>query len=476
MAFGYITLLVAFLLSAVAAYYSVLGLTAIFSAAFWPIVLMGSSLEVAKIITAMWLHKNWHRCSILYKFYLLPSLFFLMLLTSMGTFGFLSRAHSDQGQVTAGAQEQLSIFDERIKTEKENADAARRALTQLDQAVEQIIARSTTEESAVRASNLRRTQQRERQQLQRDIANAQSNIIKLNQERAPYAAAYRKIEAEVGPVKYVAALIYGDNPSSDLLERAVRWVIILIVLVFDPLAVVLVLAGIKQLYWAKTDTIESIESIESNNTVNNNQEIITANIDISEEMPSNNAVVSSTHLDQFNLNSYPYLFKNTTHRVPNSIGTKPPVATPVVNKSVETASEENAEDNSYKKISDDYFEIKDKMLHRRVVKELYPKIYKIIEDAENQDLPSIKASFGTVFPKKPERGEMFLQVSTLPSKLYKFNGNGWIQVDKNLADSYTYNTEYLQYLVDQMGKGILTPDDLTVREQEQVAEYLKNGR
>jgi hypothetical protein len=116
------------------------------------------------------------------------------------------------------------------------------------------------------------------------------------------------------------------------------------------------------------------------------------------------------------------------------------------------------------------------MLHRRVVKELYPTIYRQIEEQENSEPTSVKASFGTIFPKKPERGELFLQVSTLPSKLYKFNGTGWIVVDKNIADSYTYNTEYLKYLVDQMSKGILSPDDLTSREQEQVAEFLKNVR
>jgi hypothetical protein len=393
----------------------------------------------------------------------------------MGTFGFLSRAHSDQGQTTGAAQEQLSIIDERIKTERENIDAARRALTQLDQAVEQIIARSTTEESAVRASNLRRAQQRERQQLQRDITYAQSNITKLNQERAPLAATYRKIEAEVGPIKYVAALVYGDNPSNDLLERAVRWVIILIVLVFDPLAVVLVLAGIRQIKWAKDDLV-SLPVEEKQLPLPQpeyNISVISANIE-------SNVSTSITNVedvaDQFDISKHPYLFTKTQHKVPTSQVNLSKETVDTVINTVPIPTSIVADDLEYKKISEDYFEIKDKMLHRRVVKELYPKIYEIIEDKENQDPPSIKASFGTVFPKKPERGEMFLQVSTLPSKLYKFNGNGWIQVDKNLTDSYTYNTEYLQYLIDQMGKGILSPDDLTVREQEQVTEYLKNGR
>ena len=81
--------------------------------------------------------------------------------------------------------------------------------------------------------------------------SAQKEIAKLNEERAPIAAENRKVEAEVGPIKYVAALIYGDNPDSNLLERAVRWVIILLVIVFDPLAIALVLAANSSKEWDK---------------------------------------------------------------------------------------------------------------------------------------------------------------------------------------------------------------------------------
>lgn len=488
MLFGYITLFVAFLLSTVAAYYSILGLTAIFASAFWPIVIMGSALEVAKVVTAIWLHRNWHRCGLLYKTYLVPSLLFLMLLTSMGTFGFLSRAHSDQSQVTGTAQDQLAVIDERIKTERENIDAAKRALIQMDQTVDQTIARSSSEEGATRAATLRRSQQRERQQLQRDIAYAQSNIAKLNEERAPIAAQYRKIEAEVGPIKYVAALIYGDNPSTDLLERSVRWVIILIVLVFDPLAVVLVLAGIRQLRWAKEDTamaepstIIPTATVESNIIKFESAEANTTVV-VNDKLSNTEPIAQTLEEDSFDITKYPYLFTQSNHQVPGSTGITPlvfsqevqPQAILVIPEPAPT--ELVADDLDYKQVSDDYFEIKGKMLHRRVVKELYPTIYRQIEEQENSEPTSVKASFGTIFPKKPERGELFLQVSTLPSKLYKFNGTGWIVVDKNIADSYTYNTEYLKYLVDQMSKGILSPDDLTSREQEQVAEFLKNVR
>jgi hypothetical protein len=113
------------------------------------------------------------------------------------------------------------------------------------------MSRTTDERGATRSANLRRSKQKERDQLQADIAKAQVSITRLNEERAPLAAELRKVEAEVGPIRYIAALVYGDNPDANILERAVRWVIILIVVVFDPLALCLILAGNRELAWAR---------------------------------------------------------------------------------------------------------------------------------------------------------------------------------------------------------------------------------
>jgi len=139
MIFGYITLFVAFFLSAVAAYYSVLGLVAIFSAAAIPVIIMGGALETGKVVAAMWLHRNWHRAPWTYKAYLLPSLLALMLLTSMGTFGYLSKAHSDQSLVSGDVTSKIALYDEKIRISRENIDANRAALKQLDAAVDQIM-------------------------------------------------------------------------------------------------------------------------------------------------------------------------------------------------------------------------------------------------------------------------------------------------------------------------------------------------
>jgi hypothetical protein len=249
--FGIITLATALIISISAAYYSILGLTAIFAAAFWPIVILGSSLEVGKIISTLWLHKYWERAELQYKMYLCSAVAILMLLTSMGVFGFLSKAHSDQSLVSGDVIAKISIYDEKIKQARDNIDMARKALVQMDTAVDQTMSRSSTEQGADKAAQLRRSQGTERNRLLKEIDTEQKKIQTINQERAPIAAEVRKVEAEVGPIKYIAALIYGDNPEANLLDKAVRWVIILIVIVFDPLALTLLLAATKSIEWER---------------------------------------------------------------------------------------------------------------------------------------------------------------------------------------------------------------------------------
>ena len=238
-------------ISAVAVWYSVAGLVAIFAAAAIPIMIMGIVLELGKLVATVWLKMNWSIAPKLIRTYLIVAITILMLITSMGIFGFLSKAHLDQAVPTGDVVDQVSLLDEKIKTQRENIDAARKALKQMDESVDQVMARSTDEKGADKAASLRRNQQRERNQLQNDIAKAQNSIAKLNEERAPVAKDLRKIEAEVGPIKYIAALLYGDDPDQNILEKAVRWVIIIIVVVFDPLAVILLLASQYSFQWSR---------------------------------------------------------------------------------------------------------------------------------------------------------------------------------------------------------------------------------
>ena len=482
MIFGYITLVIAFILSAVAAYYSVLGLTAIFAAAALPVIIMGGALETGKVISAMWLHKNWQRSPWLYKAYLVPSVLFLMLLTSMGTFGFLSKAHLDQAVPSGDVQAQVTLIDERIANHKETIETAKKTIRQLSDSVDQTVSRTTDANGIDRAAQLRKGQTKERNQLQNEIQTAQSAIVKLQEQRAPIAASVRKIEAEVGPIKYIAALIYGNSVDADILEKSVRWVIILIVAVFDPLAIVLILAGTKQLDWARADAKLALVHEPDPLPV---QPII-EDIPISIKEPVIEAIQENS-VEHFDFDKHPYLFfadKGFPNQLPEP-QSKPDWPT-------EWQEEPEIEEITIEEVVPEVIieptvepEPEHTVVH--VIREAYnfragedphhvakiPIATVILADNDDISVSPSKAEFGIQFPDNPNKGDMFLKVDTLPSTLYKFNGNKWIMVDKALTDNYIYNDEYIRHLVKQIELGTVSPDELSITEQEQIAEFLK---
>ena len=239
---AWLALLSGISLSIVAEYYSILGLTAIFAAAVIPVVIMGIVLGIGKVSATLWLKQNWKDAPWSIRIYLSTAIVVLMIVTSMGSFGFLSKAHSDQSLVSGDVLAKIAVYDEKIKTAKDNIDANRKALKQLDEAVDQVMGRSNDEKGAEKSIAIRRSQQKERTRLQEEISTYQTTVSSLSEERSPVAAEVRKVEAEVGPIKYIAAFVYG-NTDPNVLERAVTWVIILIIIVFDPLAVVLLLSS-----------------------------------------------------------------------------------------------------------------------------------------------------------------------------------------------------------------------------------------
>ena len=379
-----ITLFVALSLSVIAAYYSIAGLAAIFAAAVIPIIIMGSVLEAAKIVVTLWLHEYWKQCRLLMKLYLVPAVLMLMLITSMGIFGFLSKAHTGQTsastesiaqvqRITSELTRQTDVVkraEEKIKQlessgtgadaqvqsqidkEQERIDSAykriqpaideqnkiigsqggiyKSELEKIDTALAQLqsyidkneIAKAQamvgakadgqfgpntatkfrdwqTARQAQRAELIKKIEQNssgtqaraastEIQRLRKSVETqiAESNklinrlrqqvgktktvnidalvdeqniriktanieIEKITKDKFAIEGEYRKLEAEVGPIKYIAAFIYGDNPDANVLERAVRWVIILLVCVFDPLAIMMLLASTESLVWTR---------------------------------------------------------------------------------------------------------------------------------------------------------------------------------------------------------------------------------
>ncbi len=236
---NYLALITALILSGVSGFYSVYGLTALFAGAFYPIIFMGGSLEIGKLVTASWLYNNWNICPRVLKYYLTIIVLILMFISSMGTFGFLSKAHIDQTvNMNSGNSEQLQIINQKIDFEKQNVADIDKQLTQIDNAINKITEKGKGENS-LRASD---NQKKNRDQLYKKKEEEIKKISDLTLQKVKIETAVRKLEAEVGPVKYIADMIYGQADNGQL-EKAVRFVIIIIVLVFDPLAVSLLIAA-----------------------------------------------------------------------------------------------------------------------------------------------------------------------------------------------------------------------------------------
>ena len=308
---AYLALFSGLTLSIVAEYYSIAGLTSIFAAAVIPAIIMGIALGVGKIVATVWLKQNWDIAPWSVRIYLASAIVLLMLVTSMGTFGFLSKAHSDQSLVSGDVTAKIAIYDEKIKIERENIDANRKALKQMDEAVDQVMGRSQDEKGADKAVALRRAQQKERGRLLADITTAQQKITLLNEERAPIAAEVRKVEAEVGPIKYIAAFVYGDTDPA-VLEKAVTWVIILIIIVFDPLAIILLLSS--QISFQKFREQEQAENLPY--YVTDVGEKPTAEELAEGDSPvrvNDNVIASQPTVTESILEQHPYLDKPFTH-------------------------------------------------------------------------------------------------------------------------------------------------------------------
>ena len=225
----YLTLLCALALSGIAAWYSVIGLAAIFTGAFWPIVFMGSVLEASKLVTTSWLYRNWKTCPLLLKSYLSFAVIVLMIITSMGIFGFLSKAHIDSTMDAGVNTIEVKTLVQQEKIVKERLDY--------------LLARAKDPSTA---SN----------RLDKQIQDTQKELSEINKKKLPLLKENNKLTAEVGPIKYVGDMIYGTD-DDNALDKAVRLVIMLIMVVFDPLAVLLLIAA--NMSMKKTEETEPVK-------------------------------------------------------------------------------------------------------------------------------------------------------------------------------------------------------------------------
>ena len=239
-------------LASVAAFFSIIGLAQIFPGSFWPIVIMGTILEIGKLVTVSWLYNNWKETTLLLRTYFLSAIIIIMLITSMGIFGYLSRAHIESNIVVGANSVQLQTIEQQEKIAKDR----------LDYLLKQ-------------ASDPEKTSPR----VDRDIRAAQTELKRLSQEKLPLLTEENKLLAEIGPIKYIAELIY-DKSDPSFIDKAVRVVILLIIFVFDPLAVLLLVAA-NQTYRKmnnrnskKKKTLDNVVRNDVQYTYQNDSEII----------------------------------------------------------------------------------------------------------------------------------------------------------------------------------------------------------
>lgn len=570
---GYLTLATALILSTAAIYYSVTGLAAIFAGAVISTLIMGTILEVSKLVAVIWLHKFWSQTVWWLKTYLSIAVLMLMFITSMGIFGGLSKAHIEQTAATgenaaqidrltreiqrqqtviakseqriaglesgnSGAQaniqaqidreqaridsaysriqpvvdEQNAIIESKTQLFQDQIDkidqdlallqsyidsgeirkaqgmvgtradgdygpATARAFTQYqtrqaqerNQLVDQLAELSADPAVAAARKEIQRVRQavddqvaqsnqlinRLRQRLGNNDSTSVENLVaeqtaifqtasqeldRLTQEKFQLEAEYRKLEAEVGPIKYIADLIYGEADKNTL-EEAVRWVILLIIFVFDPLAVLLLIAS---------------------------QYTINAYCKKPKSMP-----VSNTPTDD---KTVP-LSSVTDNRAGPSVDAEPDNS--AVDRSVDQEIDTDAQEHNDH--SGDSREAKHQWKRNnpdQTLKEQRRLLKQGVIDHLPWEEPAvdvIDVEFGQVWPDNPRKGYMFLRTDYVPTKLFKFNGNKWIEVDKNNSDSYVTNAAYLEFLVQKIKSGEYDPDLLSNAELDEIEKRLQSA-
>lgn len=606
----YLMLVVALCLSVVAAFYSIVGLTAIFAAAVIPVVIMGSILEVAKLTITVWLHEFWSQAKWAMKTYLVSAVAILMVITSMGIFGFLSRAHIEQvgvaqenaaqlqritteierqNAIIQSAQERARTLEttgtgadaninNQIRIEQERIDTALARVQPAIQEQQQIIDAQTSlyrdsvakidrqtaqlqqfidakevdkaqalvgtradgawgpgTAAAVRAwqaarakeradavakleqanadptiraardeiQRIRRTVEaqvaesnrlidRLRNQLGKDGATGIESQVQEQQERIRTATAeidsltkrkyeieieYRKLEVEVGPIKYIAELIYGETDQT-LLERAVRWVIILIVIVFDPLAVMMLLAATESMTWLRRKklVIEPPEPTpepdpELDTPVPDEPEPAAPAATPSFSQGYHAVVPAAVHVDH--IEKWNPLEPAASETAAPDAGLVPIERDypPPDEDEHDIAHEEDEVIKEAKRAWKDNNPNKTLKEQRRLLAQGLIDHLPWEDYLPNNDVATV--DFGPVLPTQPAKGQMWLRTDVLPTRLYKYNGQKWIEVNKQLTDSYVFNDAYIEYLMDMIVRGEYDQDLLTEAERNQIESRLK---
>jgi|TARA_B110000483_G_scaffold121006_1_gene146054 hypothetical protein len=623
---AWLTLITALTISGVAIFYSVSGLAAIFSAAVIPIIIMGGVLEVSKLVTAVWLHRYWGIATWWLKTYLSIAVLVLMLITSIGIFGFLSKAHDTasgnateaiatvtriDGQiareenrieilenritgtssgtgfdVTSSITQQETIRDgswDRVQDDIDYAqgqiDRLRDQLAVLDRAVNDLrnrgvevietdaggtFRRAETEtiDYVAQADTLYEQQKEQRDSIDEDIDDQQSNIDSyrlqaqntinsanaeinrlrqqstssqdddldqidewnlqidgiyntidgLKDEKFESEQAVRLVESEVGPIRYIAEFFTGtEDADANLLESAVSWLIMVIIFVFDPLAVLLLIASQYTFEQRKKEnpSLEKPEPPEDpdpqplggfegfdtvpfgmDDNIEKDYELMKEDIDSTELESGFDFTKIQPSIDEvrnaFNeweesqklLDAASVEKNQVVEPVPEPIS-KDPTFLRQIEETKQAFKEyygDNPQDTpdisqgvTYQKVEDsEYLVGPDGSIHQNALKMAHPELF-LAKDSEGRQAST---NFGTIFPSIAMKGDIFVRVDQMPNRVYKFEGKSWIEIDKATTDSYTFDEEYIEYIISQIKSGEYDIDLLSDSERIQVETYL----
>ena len=623
---AWLTLITALTISGVAIFYSVSGLAAIFSAAVIPIIIMGGVLEVSKLVTAVWLHRYWGIATWWLKTYLSIAVLVLMLITSIGIFGFLSKAHDTasgnateaiatvtriDGQiareenrieilenritgtssgtgfdVTSSITQQETIRDgawDRVQDDIDYAqgqiDRLRDQLATLDEAVNvlrnrgvEVIetdaggtfrrAETETIDYVAQADTLYDQQKEQRDSIDEDIDDQQSNIDSyrlqaqntinsanaeinrlrqqstssqdddldqidewnlqidgiyntidgLKDEKFESEQAVRLVESEVGPIRYIAEFFTGtEDADANLLESAVSWLIMVIIFVFDPLAVLLLIASQYTFEQRKKEnpSLEKPEPPEDpdpqplggfegfdtvpfgmDDNIEKDYELMKEDIDSTELESGFDFTKIQPSIDEvrnaFNeweesqklLDAASVEKNQVVEPVPEPIS-KDPTFLRQIEETKQAFKEyygDNPQDTpdisqgvTYQKVEDsEYLVGPDGSIHQNALKMAHPELF-LAKDSEGRQAST---NFGTIFPSIAMKGDIFVRVDQMPNRVYKFEGKSWIEIDKATTDSYTFDEEYIEYIISQIKSGEYDIDLLSDSERIQVETYL----
>jgi multisubunit Na+/H+ antiporter MnhG subunit len=503
-----ITLLTALSMATVAAVFAIYGIIAIFAGMPQFALVMGAVIELGKVVGISWLYRNWNEPTKI-KYAMTPLVLIAMLLTSMGIFGLLSKAHLEQTSPVANNEIQIERLDQQITREQSRITDAEQVISQLDQSVQALINfdRIRGPDGAIA---VRESQADQRELLRQTIDTAQTELDGLEDQKLELSQQLQAIELEVGPIKYIAELIYNDG--QDRTEEAVRWVIIAFIFVFDPMAILLLMAANYTLVNRKkqdlvtaplveeptlileepVNTEEVLDVKEDSNNVSDTTDIPEPPITSDTSTPNSNEQpelrTESIYLER--TDDLQETVTETTERdtVPLQSAGAIDIITSVQDQpsSVDDAAQVMAE-SAIKKtliitkdiitegvtplhdVGDGYIEYNKQLFQKDALKEIKPDLFTIRPDSV---MPH--SSFGIQFPKMAKKKDIFVRVDTLPNRVFRFDGNKWIEINKNLTATYLYDQEYIKYLVEKIGSGEYDAELLSDQERNQIEEYLSN--